>query len=303
MADSNHLVCIVGPTAVGKTGVTIDLAKHFNTEVISADSRQFFKEMTIGTAKPSLEEQAGITHHFIDSHSVTEGLSAGKYEKQCIELLHDLFQKKNPLLLTGGSGLYIQAVVDGLPHMPEIPEAIRDELNSKMHRDGIEPLQDELKKVDPKYYDEVDLSNPQRVIRALEVFYTTKKPFSSLRAGKAKKRFFKTIKIGLDRPREELYMQINSRVDKMMASGLLEEVKALKNHQHLPALQTVGYKELFDFLDQKVSLDEAVELIKRNTRRYAKRQMTWFRKDEQIKWFHPDDVNEINDYIVAKMIK
>lgn len=303
MADTKYLLCIVGPTAVGKTELTIELARFFDSDIISADSRQFFKEMSIGTAKPTPEEQLQAKHHFVDSHNLSEGFSAGRYEKECLTLLQELFKERNLILLTGGSGLYIQAVLEGLPDMPKIPDEIRTNLNDELTEKGLAFLQEELKIVDPIYYKEVDLLNPQRVIRALEIYRATQTPFSQLRKKSAKKRFFKSIIIGLERPREELYQRINSRVDQMLQMGLLEEVKSLEQYKNLPALQTVGYSELFDFLDDKISLDDAINLIKRNTRRYAKRQMTWFRKDQKIKWFHPDDFEVIKEYVSSKMLE
>lgn len=299
--NQNQLISVVGPTAVGKTELTIELAELLNTEIVSADSRQFFREMTIGTAKPSATELGRVKHYFINSHSIETGLSAGGYEKECLTLLIELLSDKNVALLTGGSGLYIKAVLEGLPKMPEIDAEIRDDLNTQLKQHGIETLKSELLKKDPTYYHQVDLSNPQRVIRALEVINKTGKLFSSFRNGTKKKRPFDAINIGLNRNREILYTRINDRVDQMMSSGLLEEVRSLQKYQKLPALQTVGYKELFEHINGQISLDEAIDLIKRNTRRYAKRQLTWFRKDSSIKWFEAEDKEGVVNYIKSKI--
>lgn len=294
---SKYLVSIVGPTAVGKTALCIDLAKALKTEIISADSRQFYKEMSIGTAKPTEQELSQVRHHFVGDRSVEDEFSAGKFEKEAIEIITKLHESKEAVIMTGGSGLYIDAVLNGFNEMPEIDPEIRQNLNSKFKKEGLKELLDELQVADPVYYETVDKGNPYRVIRGLEVYLSSGTPYSTFRTGEKKLRNFVVIKIGLDRSREELYERINKRVDMMMFLGLLEEVKALEAFREKQALQTVGYKEIFDHLDGLTTLDEAVELIKRNTRRYAKRQMTWFRRDNQIKWFHPDDFQNILGYI------
>lgn len=297
------LICVFGPTAVGKTDLTIKLANYFKTEIVSADSRQFYKEMSIGTAKPSVDELSQASHHFIDSHSINEELSAGKYETECLDLLGDLFKKHLVILLTGGSGLYIKAVTDGLPDMPEIPSEIREELNSRLKEEGLESLLSELKTVDPDYYETVDRSNPQRVTRALEMYKATGKPFSSFRVQQSDPRPFDVIKIGLDRPREELYNRINLRVDIMIKEGLIEEVKELIDFREKQALQTVGYKEVFEYFDGNYSEERMIEMIKQNSRRYAKRQLTWFRKETDVRWFHPAQFENIVQYIYQKLGK
>jgi tRNA dimethylallyltransferase len=298
---NNHLIIIAGPTAIGKTALSVSLAKKFNTEILSADSRQFFKELNIGTAKPSAEEMQGIPHHFINSNSIKENYNVGKFESEAIELLDVLFQKRNILLLVGGSGLYIDAVCKGFDVLPEADEEVRKKINSTLENEGIEALQELLKKLDPEYYKKVDLQNPQRLSRALEVCITSGKPYSTLREGKIKNRNFNIIKIGLNTSREKLYERINLRVDKMMQEGLLEEVKKLVPYKSANALQTVGYKELFDHLENKTDLNTAVDLIKQNTRRFAKRQLTWFKRDEEMKWFEPDETEKIIEYLSLKL--
>ncbi len=294
------LLVITGPTAVGKTALSIQLAKHFQTVILSSDSRQFFKEMSIGTAKPTKEEMQGVTHYFIDSHSISEEYNVGKYETDTIQLLDQLFKEKELVILVGGSGLYVDAVCNGLDELPEANENIRKQLEETYKTKGIIALQTQLKELDPDYYSQVDLNNPQRLLRALEVCLSTGKPYSKQRTGPKKERNFNCIKIGLNTSREELYNRINQRVDLMMQQGLLEEVKQLLPYKNKNALQTVGYKELFDHLDGKSTLTEAIELIKQHTRNFAKRQLTWFRRDEQTKWFEPQQLNEIISYVESK---
>lgn len=294
------LLVITGPTAVGKTALSIQLAKHFQTVILSSDSRQFFKEMSIGTAKPTKEEMQGATHYFIDSHSISEEYNVGKYETDTIQLLDQLFKEKELVILVGGSGLYVDAVCNGLDELPEANESIRKQLEETYKTKGITALQTQLKELDPDYYSQVDLNNPQRLLRALEVCLSTGKPYSQQRTGAKKERNFNCIKIGLNTSREELYNRINQRVDLMMQQGLLEEVKQLLPYKNKNALQTVGYKELFDHLENKLSLTEAVELIKQHTRNFAKRQLTWFRRDEQTKWFEPQQLKEIISYVESK---
>jgi tRNA dimethylallyltransferase len=298
-----HLIVIAGPTAIGKTALGVHLAKQFKTDVISADSRQFFHEMSIGTAKPTADEMQGVVHHFIDSHSITEPYNVGKFETEAIALLERLFKEKDIVIMVGGSGLYIDAVCKGFDELPEADEPVRNRINTMLANEGIESLQKLLKELDPVYYNQVDLSNPQRLSRALEVCLTSGKPYSSLREGKVKKRNFEIIKIGLNTTREVLYERINKRVDQMMENGLLNEVQKLIPFKNANALQTVGYKELFDQLEGKTELKTAIELIKQNTRKFAKRQLTWFRRDPEIKWFEPDEVEKIEEYINENLNK
>lgn len=301
MKKSKHLIVIAGPTAVGKTALGVLLAKELHTEVLSADSRQFFREMSIGTAKPSAEEMQGITHHFINSHSISEPYNVGRYEAEAISLLEQLFQKNDAVIMVGGSGLYIDAVCKGFDELPEADESIRHKIDELFEKEGIEALQSMLKELDPVYYEQVDLNNPQRLSRALEVCLSAGQPYSALRKGKIKNRDFQVIKIGLNSSRELLYKRINQRVDEMMAAGMLEEVKALVPYKAANALQTVGYKELFDYLEGKTDLATAVELIKQNTRRFAKRQLTWFKRDEEMKWFEPEEREKIIEYIKQRL--
>jgi tRNA dimethylallyltransferase len=291
------LVCIVGPTAVGKTNVAITLAQQFSTEIVSADSRQFFKEMSIGTAKPSPEELAAAPHHFINSHSITQAFSVGDFEKEAISLLENLFKKHSIAFLVGGSGLYVQAITQGFDSLPKAPPELRAELNKQLTEKGIESLQKRLEALDPTYYNEVDIYNPQRIIRALEVCISTGQPFSAYRTHAANERPFEVLTIGLNTERSQLYDRINKRVDTMMEQGLLAEVETLLPYRELNALQTVGYQEIFDYLEGKKSLEKAVEEIKQNTRRFAKRQLTWFRKNTETHWFEPQQVPEISALI------
>ncbi|MGZ3755646.1 MAG: tRNA (adenosine(37)-N6)-dimethylallyltransferase MiaA [Mucilaginibacter sp.] len=297
------LVVIVGPTAIGKTAAAIHLARHFNTAIISADSRQFYREMSIGTAKPTEEELTQARHYFVNSHSITDVFTVADFEKQALALLDELFLTNNIVIMAGGSGLYVKAICEGFDEIPAVDPEIREALNHKFAESGIAPLQEKLKLVDPAYYATVDLNNPQRIIRALEVFEETGKPFSSYRTAKAVKRPFNIIKIGLILPREVLYQRINSRVDVMIAQGLVQEVETLLPYKHLNALNTVGYSELFDYLDGKTTLNTAIELIKQNTRNFAKRQLTWFRKDKDIHWFEADASlpNRLNQFLFDQL--
>lgn len=298
--ENKYLIVIVGPTAVGKTDLCVELAKYFEIPVISADSRQFFKEMTIGTAKPSNEEMQGVVHHFINSHSITQPFNAGAYSEEALKLIDKLFAEKNYLILTGGSGLYIKAVCEGFDEMPEVEEEIRNQLVSEYSYKGLSPLLEELKVSDPVYFEEVDKANHQRILRALEVIRSTGVPFSFYRKNEKASRSFRVIKIGLERPREELYGRINRRMDLMLEAGLEEEVQTLIPYKNMNALQTVGYKEVFDFLDGIYDREEMIRLLKRNSRRYAKRQLTWFKKDKEYHWFNPAQKAEIIDFIVAE---
>jgi len=285
------LIVIAGPTAVGKTAAAIKLAQQLKTEIISADSRQFYREMSIGTAKPDAEELSQAQHHFINSHSITGNFTVGDFEKEALQLLDELFKTHDHVIMVGGSGLFIQAVTQGFDNLPTADPEIRELLNREFAEKGIEHLQQKLKEADPDYYDQVDLNNPQRLVRALEVFQATGKPFSSYRKATVNTRPFESIKIVLDLPREELYDRINRRVDIMVEQGLVEEVRSLLPHRHLNALNTVGYSELFDYFDGKTDLPTAIDLIKQNTRRFAKRQLTWFRKDKDMKWLNATSEN------------
>jgi len=293
------LIVIAGPTASGKTAAAIQLANYFNTVILSADSRQFYREMSIGTAKPSAAELAAAPHYFIDSHSITEPFSVGDFEKQCLQLLNELFKVHHVIILAGGSGLYIKAITEGFDDLPSADAATRDKLNNELAEKGIITLQERLKDVDPAYYNEVDINNPQRIIRALEVFETTGKPFSSYRTAIANKRPFHIIKLGLDMERALLYNRINQRVEIMVEQGLVNEVKSLLPYRHVNALNTVGYSEIFDYFDAKTDLPAAVAAIKQNTRRFAKRQLTWFRKDKEMIWLNAADEKLLNSMLLA----
>jgi tRNA dimethylallyltransferase len=295
------LIVIAGPTAIGKTAAAIQIAQKYNTEIISADSRQFYKEMSIGTAKPSTHELAAVKHHFIDSHHINEPFSVGSFEEQGLKLLDELFKNYDIIVMAGGSGLYMNAVCNGFDDLPKADPEIRNKLNLEYREKGIAYLQAELKAKDPAYYAEVDLFNPQRMIRALEVYHTSGIPFSSYRTKQHKTRSFKIIKIGLNTNREQLYTQINNRVDEMIEMGLANEVKKLTPYRNLNALNTVGYSELFSYLDGMFSLDEAVDKIKQNTRRFAKRQLTWFKKDQEINWFEPSDLQVILNFLDVQL--
>lgn len=291
------LIAIVGPTAVGKTAMAIELAQYFDAEIISADSRQFYREMNIGTAKPTAFELSQAPHHFIDSHSIEEDYSAGDFERDALAMIDTLFQKKDVVIMVGGSGLFVRAVCEGLDNLPKALPETRERLNNRFDDEGIVPLQAYLKEVDPVYYDQVDILNVQRVIRALEVYETTGLPFSNFLQNTKAQRPFEIITIGLTMDRATLYERINMRVDLMIKDGLLDEVKSLTSFKHKPALMTVGYSELFDFLEAKISWEEAIDKVKQNSRRYAKRQLTWFKKDKSTVWFDPKDKKQIIDYI------
>jgi tRNA dimethylallyltransferase len=297
---SKTVIVIVGPTAIGKTAVSIAITKTLNCPILSADSRQFFKEMSIGTAKPSFEEMQGIPHYFINSHSITEEYNVGKFETESIALLDELFKKYNQVIVVGGSGLYIDALCKGFDELPQADKKVREKIDSVLISQGIEGLQSLLKEVDIDYYNKVDLNNPQRLSRAIEVSLTSGRPYSQFRKGEHKKRNFNIIKIGLTTNRETLYERINQRVDDMINNGLIDEVKSLVSYKYLNALQTVGYKELFDYLENKTDLPTAINLIKQNTRRFAKRQLTWFRKDKEITWFELDEYETILKFLLEK---
>lgn len=292
-----NLIVIAGPTAVGKTALSIELAKFYNCPVISADSRQFYKEMSIGTAKPTTEEMQDVPHYFINNISIHDTYNVGQFEREAIELIESLFKTHDYLILVGGSGLYINAILNGVDEFEEIPSHIREQLIKDYEEKGLSYLQEKLKQLDDVYYNQVDLNNPQRIMRALEVCIHTQKPYSSFRTKEKKQRSFNTINILINTEREALYARINKRVDIMMQNGLLEEVKSLYPYKHLNALNTVGYKELFDFIDGKYTLEEAVNLIKQNSRRYAKRQLTWFNHQGDFETFEPTDIEKIKAYL------
>ena len=293
----NILIVIGGATATGKTSTAIKLAQKLDSEIISADSRQIYKEMSIGTAKPSKDEMQNIKHHFIGHVSIFDNYDAGTYEKEVIDFLDLYFKEKKIAILCGGTGMYIEAVLHGLDEFPDIPGDIKEKLTVLYKEKGISYLQQELKTKDPGYFSKVDINNPHRLIRALSVIEFTGKKFSSFLKGKKKKRNFRHINILLDLPREILYQRINDRVDIMLKHGLIEEARSLYPNRHLKALQTVGYKELFDYFDGKISIDEAIELIKRNSRRYAKRQLTWFKNRGEWEIFSPQQIQEIMLFI------
>ncbi len=299
-AQQKTLISIVGPTAIGKTNLAIQIAKHFDCEIISCDSRQFFKEMKIGTAVPSDDELAAVKHHFIQNKSINESYSVGDFERDGLAFLSEYFKTNDYCVMVGGSGLYEKAITVGFDTFPDIEPHIRVDLNKELDQFGLEKLQSELKEKDLAYYNEVDIYNKQRVIRALEIIRGTGKPFSSFRNQNTNPRPFNCIKIGLELPREEMYDRINRRVDLMINEGLLNEAKNLHHLKSLNALQTVGYRELFEFFEGNFTYEFAIEEIKKNTRRFAKRQMTWFKKDEQVKWFAPTATNQIINYIVEK---
>lgn len=285
MAPRKKLIILLGPTAVGKTDLSLSLAREYDSPIISCDSRQLYKEMTIGTAVPSAEQLAAVQHYFIQDHSIFELYTAGKYELEALALIEKLFsQGHDNLVMTGGSGFYIDAVCNGLDDFPPADLALREELTTRLVHEGVESLRMELKHLDPLSYAQIDIANGQRVVRALEVCLMTGRPFSSFKTNPDKKRPFDIEKRGLTRPREELYERINQRVLQMVEDGLMDEVRELYPHRHLTALQTVGYKELFPVLEGEYSLERGIELVQRNTRHYAKRQMTWWGRDASIRW-------------------
>lgn len=295
--DLKHkrLIVIIGPTAVGKTEVAIKVAEHFKTEIISADSRQFFKELTIGTAKPNEEELNQVPHHFINSHAITVEYDAAQYAAEALDLIYLLFEKYDYLVVCGGSGLYIKALLEGFDDIPEVPDNIRDEVIAQYEKNGLTWLQKKLEELDPAYWQKVDQQNPARLMRALEVVMATGKSISSFQTKQKQQLPFRVVKIGLELDRELLYKRIDARMEEMITKGLFEEAKAMYPYRHHQALQTVGYKEIFDFLDGRYDREEAVRLLKRNTRRYAKRQFTWFKRDEEITWIEPDQWELIVD--------
>lgn len=296
-----HLIVITGPTGIGKTSEGIKIARHFNTEIISSDSRQIFRELEIGTAVPSPDELALVKHHLIHSHSIFENYNASRYEEEAIELLEQLFEKHNIVLMVGGSMLYIDAVCKGIDQMPDADPDLRNNLKQKLENEGLESLRRQLKKLDPDYYGEVDLKNPARIIHALEISLITGKPYSSFRSNPQKKRPFSIIKIALDCDRKILHHRINSRVEKMIEAGLEEEARRFYDQKNLNSLNTVGYREFFTYFDGDISKEKAIELIKRNSRRYARKQLTWFRKDQEMNWFEPGETEKIIAFIENKI--
>lgn len=300
--NSKLLIVICGPTAIGKTSLAIEIAKKYNAEIISADSRQFYKEMNIGTAKPTEEQLAEVPHHFINNISIhTKHYSAGKYEFEVLEFLEKYFKEKNIAVMVGGSGLFINAVCSGFDKFEKEDDNQLYVTRKFLNQKNLEWLQQEVERLDPEYFEKVDKKNPVRLKRALEIIYTTGKKYSEQRIGKKTERPFNIIKVGLSLPREILNERINNRVDEMFKHGLLEEVKELYINKKLHALETVGYTELFDFIEDKISFENAVALIKQNTRNYGKRQMTWFKKDEGVQWFQPNQHAEIVAFITSKI--
>jgi tRNA dimethylallyltransferase len=291
------VIIIAGPTAVGKTSLAIELAKHFQTQIISADSRQCFKELKIGVARPSEEELVAVSHHFIASHSIHDKMNAGVFEQYALEKAEQIFKENDVVIMVGGTGLYIKAFCEGIDEIPEIPEVIRKEITAAYEQNGLQWLQEEIKRLDPQFYQVGEVQNPHRLMRALEVFKTTGKSVLDFRSGKKTKRDFNIIKIALSVPKPVLHENINTRVDKMIEAGLEEEVRSLIPYQHINALQTVGYKELFGCFNGEMTLPEAIEEIKKNTRQYAKRQLTWFKKDKEYNWFEPLQIDKIKEHL------
>jgi tRNA dimethylallyltransferase len=293
----NILLVLLGPTGVGKTEISIDIAGHFGTEIMSCDSRQFYREMAIGTAIPTADQLKKIKHHFIKFLSVNDYYSASLFERDVLTLLPRLFRKNKIVMMAGGSGMYIDAVCNGIDNIPDVDPAIREKYTRKFNEEGLESLRVSLRLLDPEHYKNVDLRNYKRIIRALEICETTGRPYSSFLKKEKSEKDFGIIKIGLERPREELYERINTRVDKMIRLGLEGEARHLHEHKNLNALNTVGYKEFFEYFEGKISKEKAIDLIKRNSRHYAKHQITWWAKDKDIKWFHPEKKQEIIEFI------
>jgi tRNA dimethylallyltransferase len=294
-----NLIVILGPTCVGKTRVSIEVAKKLKTEIISCDSRQIYRELKIGTAFPAEVELAEVKHHFIRCKSIYDYYNASMFEFEALDLLDSLFKKYKNVVMTGGSGLYINAVCYGIDDLPAVDSGLRKELAEKYEKEGIESIRKQLKLLDPEYYSVVDLKNHKRILKAIEVSIMTGKPYSTFLKHRKKERPFKILKIGLNMERYELYKRINERVEMMISNGLLNEARKYYKDKYLNSLNTVGYKELFDYLDNKITFETAVELIKRNTRNYARKQLTWFRKEKDIKWFNFDETGKIFDFITV----
>ena len=295
--STKRLIVIVGPTGSGKTDLSITVAEHFHAPIISTDSRQFYRGIPIGTAQPDAEQLQRVEHHFIASRELTDDFNCGAYEAEALQSLEQLFQKHDVVVAVGGSGLYVKALCEGMDNMPEVTPELRESLAQRLSEEGLEALGEELRERDPEFYEQVDLKNQARVVRALEVCIASGRPYSSFRTGERRKRNFDIIKIGVDMPREVLYERIDRRVDIMMEQGLEQEARSVSHLRHLNSLQTVGYREMFDYFDGITTREEAIELIKRNSRRYAKRQLTWFRRDEEIAWFNPKESEKIVEYI------
>lgn len=296
------LIVILGPTGVGKTSISLRLAELFGCPIVSSDSRQLFRELKIGTAAPTEEELGRVKHYFIGSHSILDEYSAGQYELDTLNLLDELFKTTKIALLVGGSMMYIDAVCNGMDDIPTVDAETRQFWVKEYENKGLEFIQSELKRLDPKHFEEVDIQNHKRVLHALEICTITGKPFSDIRTGQKKERPFNILKIGLTRPREELYERINERVEQMMADGLLDEAKQFYRYRQLNTLNTVGYKELYEYMDGNWSLEFAVNMIKQDSRRYAKRQMTWFNRDKEVYWFHPNDEERIIDFVKSNFL-
>ena len=301
MSEQPTLLVLLGPTGVGKTNISLRLAEYFSCPIVSSDSRQFYRELKIGTAAPTEQELSKVKHYFIGSHSIFDDYSAGQYELDAIRLFEELFHDHKVLALVGGSMMYIDAICNGIDDIPTVDAVTRQNWLNIYDEKGLYFIQEELKRLDPKHYEEVDLQNHKRVLHALEICTITGKPFSDIRTGKRKERPFNILKIGLNRSREELYDRINNRVDQMMEEGLLQEAEKFYEHRQLNTLNTVGYKELYEFMTGKWSLEFAVNMIKQDSRRYAKRQLTWFNRDKEIHWFHPDNEQEIIDFVHSKL--
>ena len=301
MSCDKTLISIVGPTGSGKTDLSIAVAQHYSAPIISTDSRQFYRGIPIGTAQPDAEQLAAVEHHFIASHEITDEFNCGAYEVVALQRLKELFKHHNIVVAVGGSGLYIKALCEGMDEMPEADAELRKELANKLQQHGLEPLVEQLRELDEVTYNTIDRKNPARVLRALEICLTTGLPCSQIRTGERHQRDFNIVKIGVDMPRDILYDRINRRVDIMMQQGLEAEAQSVAHLRHCNSLQTVGYREMFDYFDGKTTREEAVELIKRNSRRYAKRQMTWFRRDSEISWFSPAEIDEMVVFLENKI--
>lgn len=299
--STKYLIVIVGPTGSGKSDLAIEIAERYGAPIISTDSRQFYRGIPIGTAQPDAEQLQRVEHHFIASHDLKQEFNCGAYETEALAKLDELYRKHDVVVAVGGSGLYIKALCEGMDSLPEAEPKLREELARRLRSEGLESLCEELRQRDPAYYEEVDRNNPARILRALEVCISTGLPYSSMRTGEKRQRPFNIIKLGIDMERERLYERINRRVDVMMQMGLEQEARAVYHLRELNSLQTVGYREMFDYFDGTISRDEAIELIKRNSRRYAKRQMTWFRRDEEIKWVDTANKQIIEEYLDSKI--
>ena len=298
---SKLLVVIVGPTAVGKTMVSIELARRFHCAIINADSRQVYREMSVGTAKPTPEEMASVKHYFVDDRSISEDWSAGQFEREALKVIENEFSSNDICIMSGGSGLYVDALCYGLNSFPEVDSEIRQDLMARLKKEGVESLYNQLLTVDPEYASQTERQNSQRIIRALEIYLSSGQKYSELRTGMNSIRNFEILFIGLERDREELYNRINQRMDQMISEGLFDEAEALYEFKDKNALQTVGYNEVFFYLDGEIDKPEAVRILKRKSRRYAKRQMTWFKRNPETEWFHPDEIDRMGSYIEGKL--